>query len=166
MKRTSFAFSLLVLFLDFAAVLYAQELPPKRTISIRECIEIALRTNIDIAVSYAEKEIVELGVPIEEAAFLPKFTWDLTAAQNIAPTNSAIDNRVTVDQRYLQSNFGVSEKLPFGSTMSLAFENLRQETNSAEALLSPEYVTGLKFSIEQPLLKNRGSDVAERSGPN
>ncbi len=156
---TLFLSCMALIFCPFS--LSAQDNVLSHMMTMRQCVEMALRNNIDIAVSQAEKEIGELGVPTEEAAFLPKFTWDLKSAQNIAPTNSAVDNRVRVDQRYLQSNFGISETLPTGTMLALSFENLRQETNSAEALLSPEYVTGLTLSIEQPLLKNRGRDVAE-----
>ncbi|MDO8945156.1 MAG: TolC family protein, partial [Desulfobacterales bacterium] len=44
---------------------------------------------------------------------------------------------------------------------SLSLENSRQETTSAESLLSPQYATGLTLSARQPLLKNRGRQVTE-----
>jgi outer membrane protein TolC len=122
MKRTAFTFVTIFVSIlaSFGPAVHAQEATPARDISLRECVEIALRSNINIAVSQTKKEIRQAGITIEEAAFLPMFT-----------------------------------------TLSLTLLNLRQETNSADALLSPQYVSGLTFSVEQPLLKNRGRQVTE-----
>jgi len=52
---------------------FCTDSPPVRSITAGECVEAALRNNIDIAVSWTEREIAEQRVPIEEAAFLPRF---------------------------------------------------------------------------------------------
>lgn len=134
---------------------------PTRKITIKECVEIALRNNIDIAVSLAEKEIGATGVPIEEAAFLPKFTGEWTATRSVAPTGSALDGSLSVDQRAYKLAIGASELLSSGATVSLSLENQRAETSSAASLLSPQYTTGLALSARQPLLKNAGKRVTE-----
>lgn len=139
----------------------AADPPPSREITIRECVEIALRSNIDIAVARAEKEIGEAGVPIEEAAFLPRFTGDLGASRSIAPTGSALDGTLTLDQRIFKFDIGAKELLRSGTALSLSFENQRQDTNTSIALLSPEYLTAITLSAQQPLLKNRGRQVTE-----
>lgn len=128
---------------------------------MRECVETALRNNIDIAVSQAEKEIGALGVPIEEAAFLPTFSGELNASQSVSPSGSALDDRPSVDQRFFKFNLGVTELVATGTSFSLVQENQRQESSSAISLLSPQYVTGLTLSAKQPLLKNRGKEVTE-----
>ena len=134
---------------------------PVRLITAAECVEAALRNNIDIAVSQADKEYEALGVPIEEAAFLPKFSGELNASQSITPSGSALDNSASVDQRSLKFQLGVTELLHAGASFSIVQENQRQETSSAYSLLSPQYVTGLTLSAKQPLLKNRGKEVTE-----
>jgi outer membrane protein TolC len=145
---------------SFPAV-FAQEIAPVRTISVRECVEIALKNNIDIAVAKAEKEIGEAGVPIEEAAFLPKFTGDLSASRSIAPSGSALDGSLSLDQEVYKFNLGVKDLLPTGTALSLDFANQRQESSTSIALLSPQYNSGLTLSAQQPLLKNRGRTVTE-----
>lgn len=132
-----------------------------RKISIRECVEAALQNNIDIAVLRAEREIGELGVPIEEAAFLPRFTGELGANRAIVPTGSVLDNSLSVDQRIYTFDLGVTDLLRTGTALTLAFENQRQETDSAVSLLSPEYRTALTLKAAQPLLKNFGRKVTE-----
>lgn len=138
------------------------DLPPSRRISIRECVELALRNNIDIAVAAAGKEIGEAGVPIEEAAFLPKFTGDLGANRAVSPSGSVLDNSsLALDQRTYNFDLGAKELLRTGTALSLAFENRRTESSSAVSLLSPEYRTALTLSAQQPLLKNFGRRVTE-----
>lgn len=134
---------------------------PAREISIRECVETALRNNIDIAVSRAEREIGEQGVPIEEAAFLPRFTGELGANRSIVPTGSVLDNSLSVEQRIYKFDLGAEDLLRTGTALTLAFENQRTETSSAVALLSPEYRTALTLKAAQPLLKNFGRKVTE-----
>lgn len=161
MKRGQTLFALVVLFVYPTSHLSAQGNLPIRRITIRECVETALRNNIDIAVSQAEKEIGALGVPIEEAAFLPTFSGELNASQSVSPSGSALDDRPSVDQRFFKFNLGVTELVATGTSFSLVQENQRQESSSAVSLLSPQYVTGLTLSAKQPLLKNRGKEVTE-----
>jgi len=140
---------------------FAQESASYRTISMRECVEIALRNNIDIAVAKAEKEIGALGVPVEEAAFLPVFTGDLGTSRSISPSGSALDGSLSLDQRAYKFDLGAKDLLRTGTALSLAFENQRQETSTSISLLSPQYITALTLSAQQPLLKNRGRQVTE-----
>ena len=161
MKRGSPVFVLLVLAAFSPPALSGGENVPGRTISMRECVEIALRNNIDIAVSREEREIGELGIPIEEAAFLPEFTGDLSASQSVAPSGSALDGTLSLDQRAFKLDLGARELLRTGTTLSLAFENQRQESSTSIALLSPQYSTALTLSASQPLLKNRGRRATE-----
>ncbi len=161
MKRTLFLVVLLALQAYSPPSLLAQGNTPVRMITLRECVETALRNNIDIAVSKAEKEYGALGVPIEEAAFLPAFSGESNATQSVSPSGSVLDNSASVDQRSLKFNLGVTELLSTGTSLSLIQANQRQETSSAVSLLSPQYVTGLTLSAKQPLLKNRGKEVTE-----
>jgi outer membrane protein TolC len=139
----------------------AADLPPAREISMRECVETALRGNIDIAVARAGKEIGDAGVPIEEAAFLPKFTGDLAANRSLAPSGSVLDASLALEQRAYRFDLGATELLRTGTALSLAFENRRTETSSAVSLLSPEYRTALTLTAQQPLLKNFGRRATE-----
>ncbi len=140
---------------------FSQDSVPRRTISMRECVETALRNNIEIAVSRAEREIGSLGVPIEEAAFLPRFTGDLGTSRSTVPTGSALDGSLSLDQRVYKFDLGAKDLLRTGTALSLDFQNQRQESSTSVALLSPQYTTALTLSAQQPLLKNRGRGITE-----
>jgi outer membrane protein len=132
-----------------------------REITMGDCVEAALRNNIDIAVSRSERKATELGVPLEEAAFLPKFTGDFSYSRSIGPTGSSIAGTLTVDQNTWNFDAGVQELLRSGITLSLSFENQRQEAGTAVALFNPEYSTALTLSAHLPLLKGSGKLVTE-----
>ncbi|GAB4243585.1 MAG: TolC family protein [Deltaproteobacteria bacterium] len=161
MKRGVFLFVLVNLVTPLPAAFPAGISPPARTVSMGECVETALRSNIDIAVSREEREIGELGVPIEEAAFLPGFTGDLGASRSFTPSGSALDGNLSLDQRILRLDLGARELLRTGTTLSLVFENQREESSTSIALLSPQYRTGITLSAAQPLLRNRGREATE-----
>jgi outer membrane protein len=134
---------------------------PPREITMRECVEAALRNNIDIAVSRSERKTTELGIPLEEAAFLPRFTGDFSYSRSIGPTGSAIAGTLTIDQSTWNFDAGVRELLRSGTTLSLSFENQRQEAGTAVSLFNPEYSTALTLSAHLPLLKGSGKLVTE-----
>jgi len=135
--------------------------PPAREITMRECVETALRSNIDVAVSRSEREAAGLSIPMEEAAFLPRFTGDLSYSSSIGPTGSSIAGTLTIDQSAWKFDAGVQELLRSGTTLSLSFENQRLDAGTAVALFNPEYSTALTLSVHHPLLKNSGREVTE-----
>lgn len=134
---------------------------PPREITLRECVETALRHNTDIAVARAEKVIGEQGVLIEEAAFLPRFTVETGAARAITPSDSPLTGTLALDQRLFTFNAGVSDLLPTGTVLSLDYKSTRQELTSAVAALAPEYTTALTLSARRALLKNGGRRATE-----
>ncbi len=134
---------------------------PPREITMRECVEAALRNNIDIAVSLSERESAELGVPLEEAAFLPRFSGDLSFSRSVTPSGSSLAGTLSIDQNTWKFDAGIEELLRYGTTLSLSFENQRLDAATAISLFRPEYTTALTLSARQPLLKNSGKAVTE-----
>ncbi|NNG45727.1 MAG: hypothetical protein HKM86_01255, partial [Deltaproteobacteria bacterium] len=104
--------------------------PPAREITMTDCVEAALRGNIDVAVSRSEREAADLAVPMEEAVFLPRFTGDLSYSRSIGPTGSSIAGTLTIDQSAWNFEAGVKELLRSGTTLSLSFENQRLDAGT------------------------------------
>jgi outer membrane protein len=165
-KRTAMKIPLLFpVFLLFAFALPALSdpggAPSAREITMKWCVEAALRGNIDVAVSRADRESAMQGVPLEEAAFLPKFTGDVSFSRSVGPTGSSIAGTLTVDQNTWNFDAGVSELLRSGTALSLSFQNQRLEAETALSLFNPEYTTSLTLSARHPLLKRSGRKVTE-----
>jgi len=161
MKIPPFFPALLILVSAVPAFPDPGDATPPREITMRECVEEALRNNIEIAVSRSERKTTELGVPLEEAAFLPKFTGDFSYSRSIGPTGSSIAGTLTIDQNAWNFDAGVQELLRSGTTLSLSFENQRLEAGTAVSLFNPEYSTALTLSAHLPLLKGSGKLVTE-----
>ena len=157
MRANTMAF--LVAFVAALSVPSVSAAPPGREITVGECVAAALRNNVDIAVSRSEREIGELGIPFEDAAFLPRFTGELSYGRNLMASSSAIAGTLAVDQTLYKADLEAADLLRTGTQLSLAFRNQRQETDSFIALRSPEYATALTLSAQQPLLKNGGRRV-------
>jgi len=161
MNRNRFVSALLAFSCWVPAVSgYAGGLPPLR-ITVRECVEQALRNNPDLAVSRQDREIGRTGVPAAESVFLPRFTGDLSVSGSESPSQSFLVGDLTLSMREFRFDVGMSEQFRTGTTLSLDFRNLRQESNSEVVLLSPEYHTSLTLSATHPLLRDSGREVAE-----
>lgn len=135
--------------------------PLPRVLTVRECLETALRENREIAVSREDREIARSGVPSAEAAFLPRFTGELSVSRSETPSGSALTGDLSLDQLGYRFDLGASTLLRTGTTLSLDFRNLRQESGSAVSLLSPEYDSSLTLSARHPLLRDAGREATE-----
>ncbi|HBO68956.1 MAG TPA: hypothetical protein DD658_01945 [Deltaproteobacteria bacterium] len=135
--------------------------PSPRRLTVRDCLETALRENLEIAVSREDREIARSGVPSAEAAFLPRFTGELSVSRSETPSGSALTGDLSLDQRVYRFDLGASTLLRTGTTLSLDFRNLRQESGSAVSLLSPEYDSSLTLSARHPLLRDAGRETTE-----
>jgi outer membrane protein TolC len=133
---------------------------PQRAISIEECVEASLRNNIDLSVSRAERDIAQLDVPIERAAFIPRFTGELSTFRSVLAADTSTTGALLVnDQKVQKFNLSATDLLPIGMTVTGSFENQRQDESAAFARLAPQYSTALSLSAKYPLLKNRGYEV-------
>ncbi len=157
--RTVRLLAALSILLPFPAL--SEEASPRREISLRESVELALRGSPEVAISRTEREEVALGVPVQEAAFLPRFTGLVSASQALTPSTTSLTGSLEVDQRVQEFTLGASTLLRSGADLSLTFENQRQELTSAAsvAFFSPEYQTSLTLSASVPLLKNAGREA-------
>lgn len=143
-----------------AASGYTGGLPPLR-ITVRDCVEQALRNNPDVAVSRQDLEIARAEVPAAESAFLPRFTGELSVSRSESPSSSVLNGDLSLSLREYRVDVGMSERLRTGTTLSLDFRNLRQESSSAVFLLTPEYDTSLTLTATHPLLRDSGREAAE-----
>lgn len=135
------------------------DLPPEITASA--CVELALRANVDIAVAREERGIARQAVPAEDAAFLPRFAGEASAARSLMPSGSALTGDLSLDQRTYRLDLGVSDLLRTGTLLSFDFRNVRQDSTSAVSLLSPEYAASLTLSARHPLLRGAGRRTTE-----
>ncbi len=149
--------------------------PPKsRSFSVADVRSAVLENNLDLAVIMLDPTIAATKITEEQAKF------DATIAANIAykredlprldndfveftSENDALDKEVVkltdVEQQKEKLSFdiGIGGKLPTGGKFKVA--QMFDESNKLEPQRFEQYVTALKFSFSQPLLRDAGVDV-------
>jgi len=116
-----------------------------------EVCELALNNNFDI-------QLAKFDAQFKEA--------DLDEVTSIYDTVVEVEAKYKDDQKVSSSsfagtasetneyNFGVTKKLPTGTTLELDFDNQRSWTNSGYSTINPAHESLIKLTLEQELGKN------------
>lgn len=153
-------------------------------LSLQECIDRALRHNLDIKVEAHGPAISIADVVEAEAAFdaalFGSAQYDYldqvdSASGFVVRTDTTgsgtVSRRVPTDPfekaAEYQYAMGLQKRLPTGATMAIA-EKLRRATNKVDAddellFYNPFYEYSLEFSLNQPLLRDFGLDFNRAS---
>lgn len=131
----------------------------------------ALRLSLDDAIRTAAEK--NLGVQIQ------RYDYQM-AGQNLRGSYGAFDFFATADVEHQSqksptisrfasnggrntfANFGVQQFLPTGGTYNLGFRNSRDVTTGGGTFINPAYRSSLSASLDQPLLRNFGTDISRR----
>ncbi len=134
-------------------------------LALREAVLLALKNNLDIAISTYNPKITAEGITIQKAAFDPLFSLTADANRNHSPTSNVLAQGIgnTLTTKNVDLNASLTQALPFGASYTLGLTNKRFDTSSAFAQppagINPSYTTVLTLSLTQNLLKNFGVDV-------
>ena len=129
------------------------------TLSIEEAIEIALRQNIGLLIERYVRSETRLGVEQTLGIYDTVAGFTAFASDATEPAVSTITGTSTSNQAF---NFDFDQVIPTGGTVTLGWENSRQEEDSPTALFSPRYNSNLTFTFVQPLLRDFGRLPTER----
>ncbi len=138
----------------------AEGTPGEEALPLREALEIGLRANFNLRVRVLEPEIAVEETVIAESRFDPQVSasasWSESKSAQAASTLEGAaqpeDKRMTTDAR-------ISKRFSPGTEVTAGTGFNRFETNSANALLDPDYRSDLGVEIRQPLLRDFGSRV-------
>jgi len=128
-------------------------------LSVREAVLLALKNNLDIAISRYNPRIKSETITIEKAVFDPVFSLTVDANRTVTPSASVLAGASIGKVENQDVNASLTQALPIGGTYTLSLTNNRFDTNSSFAQINPAYESFLTLSITQDLLKNFGVDV-------
>ena len=100
------------------------------------------------------------GPPI--GSYDPILTSTLTIEHLVVPTSSPFSGAVNLDQNTATANFGWLQSFPTGTTVSVAFNNQRQTTNSFFTQLNPIINNGMRITFTQHLLQGLSINANRR----
>ncbi|MDQ3372612.1 MAG: TolC family protein [Acidobacteriota bacterium] len=135
----------------------------QKPLSLREAIVLALENNKDIEVSRQNVRIAEFDLTAGEGFYEPRFSGNTQYERATIPNVSIFSTNKTTTNSSIVGNAryqGFIKK--FGTIYAAEFNNTRVGTDNPISILSPQYNTGLTFSVTQPLLRGRRFDSQRR----
>ncbi len=145
-----------------AAPAAAQAPGVERTVTLQDCIEMALKNNLSLAAEVLGPEVASATAGRAREIFLPKlaFTFGTQTTNQASYTYLDAADQVTSDFGDYQGS--LQQLLPTGATLSAALYSYRSETNRSFQTINPRYGSTLSFDFAQPLLKDFGFKMARR----
>lgn len=154
--------TLLSLSLLAATAARAQTAAP---LTLEDCIARAMKRNFDLQIQGYTTEQAKEALNVANTDFDPTLTASTTRSVNqAASTTSTLDGTAATGPRSDSTNMrvGVNQRLPqTNATLSITGNTSRAATNSRNALINPQFGSGVTATVSQPLLKNAGGDVAK-----
>ncbi len=163
-KKMSLVF--LFLFFLFSGYILAQEEGDKenRTLALTldECLELALKNNLNLAVEKYGPEIAEVTAARAREIFAPRFDLSFGRQRQESPPYWWIQGATTIVTKYQDYSVAVNQHLPIGGYLSLSFSNYRSDTTQAFQLINPRYGSTIRFDLNMPLLRDFGPKMSRR----
>jgi outer membrane protein TolC len=125
-------------------------------LSLKSCLQLALKNNLEIAVESVNPEINNQKVVQEKSAFDPTASLTVSKDRTVKQVGSALALPPQNETDNINLDAGVSSKWVTGTETGLHFTSNRNDSNSVFAGLNPAYSSELILSLTQPLLKDFG----------
>lgn len=128
----------------------------KLRLGLQDAITLALLNNTDVRVDRAQYDTSYFAVQRAHAPFDPQLVSSFAPTRSTSPSVSSLNGASTLSTLNQVSNLGYSQQFLSGTTVGASFSTTRATTNSSFAIVNPSFVSGLTFSLSQPLWRNRG----------
>ena len=123
-------------------------------LSLDDAVKRALENNLDIQVAKYDPDAASLSIKQAQGAFDTLLTSTLRDARNTSQATNVFAGAQSVTTDTKTWNFGATQPLKTGGTLTLTFNNNKQDTNSVFSTINPVYNSVLNGSLTQPLLRN------------
>ncbi|MBV9215861.1 MAG: TolC family protein [Acidobacteria bacterium] len=136
----------------------------QRPLTLRDALEMALENNRDIEVSRKTETIAEFDLAAARGFYQPRLTGQSYYDRSTTPNLSVFSTNQTTTVASLVGNANLTAYNPHeGTVFTGGFTNSRVTSNNPITILSPQFNSGLSFSVLQPLLRGRSFDATRRT---
>lgn len=136
----------------------------QRPITLHEAIELALENDLDIEVTRKTHQMAEFDLIAARAFYQTRLSGQAYYERSVTPNISVFSTNRNLTNGTLVGNAALQAYVPkYGTVLSGTFNNQRLVSDNSISVLSPQYNTGLGFSVLQPLLRGRTIDPARRT---
>jgi len=143
-----------------AAPAAAQQL--NKSLSLRDCILIALRNNLGVHIAVLSPDLAEANLAWAKEKFLPRLSFGYSSQRNNSASYSWIDAAGKVSSNYNDLSAGIAQAIPTGGSVSVSLSGYKSESNLKFQTINPRYGSTLSMSLSQPLLRNFGPKMSRR----
>lgn len=133
-----------------------------QTLSLQDCILIALKNNLGIQSAVLSPQLAEARVIWAKEKFSPRLSFGHSRQSNSSASYSFIEAAEKVTSRYNDFSTSVWQAVPTGGAVSVSLSSYKSESNRSFQTINPRYGSTLTFSVSQPLLRNFGTKMSRR----
>ena len=152
-------FSPLLLFLMFSVLTSQNSFSQEKSMefSLNECIDRALRVNLNFKVSQLGLHTEDFNIIQAESQFDPSLSLSMNRNQSETPTFFGYYNVDKITSKSTQANFTLGQNISTGANWGLGFYNTLSESNIET---EKNYTSYFGINLNQPLMKGFGKKVA------
>lgn len=150
---------LLLLILLSTVSLGAEE----KTLTLQECLAIALKNNIALEIKVVQSERQEGLFKQAKEKFLPTLTFEFGKAKTNTPSYSWIEAEGAISAESRQLSGRLTQALWLGGSFTLNVDTSRYESNQRFQTINPRYEGAVTFTLTQPLLRDMGNRISRKS---
>lgn len=152
---------LIGLFLWLPLLMADQDKPSKETVSLslNDCIGLALRNNMDIEVSRYQPAIDEASVLTASGPFDTLLTAEAGGGEKIYQSPFSFSGAAVTDEDRLHTALGIKQKIHQGASFDLSLANDRAITSNPAYDPDPRWEQSVGLTITVPVLKGAGESA-------
>jgi outer membrane protein len=138
---------------------------PVLELTLKDAIRLALTNNLAIAIENFNEEIFRERIVQTQGFYDPRFRLRMGWNSVERPSTSVLDagrGIPTNISKTWTAGATLEQNVPTGGSLQLQFRNNRAATNSAFAIMNPQFGSDLQFSFIQPLMRGFRETQTER----
>lgn len=129
----------------------------KLELSLRSYLDLVMANNTDVQIQKISLEIPKNAIMRSFSIFDPNLFASFNSTRTQTPANDVLAGATALNSLSQPTQFRYTQMLPTGTLYNATFNAAKNSTNSAFSLFNPALSAGLNLSIQQPLLRGRGS---------
>jgi outer membrane protein TolC len=160
-KRVSLLW-LVILMLVPALAAQAQSSPSSLKLSLQECLAKAMKNNLGVQVQMLNPELREVAVTQANERFMPSLSLNFGRNNQQSASYNVYDAADVSTTEFDSFSGTINQELPGGGSLSLRLNGSKYDTNRPGNTFNPSYRAEMRFSFDQPLLRNFGLNISRR----
>jgi outer membrane protein TolC len=132
-------------------------------LSLEECIQHALKNNLNLAAEILTPRIDEEAVGRAREVFIPQFTFSAGQSNRNSASYSWINAADKITTESGQYALNVVQLLPTGGSLEANLTSYKTDSSESFLTINPRYGSTLTFEFTQPLLRNFGPTATRRA---